>query len=52
MTLVGKAAAPQNMEQQAVSSKRLRVSGWFLAALCLRGRFPDLRISRWSFLVG
>jgi hypothetical protein len=35
MTLVGKAAAPQNMEQQAVSSKRLRVSRWFLAALLL-----------------
>ena len=31
MTLVGKAAAPQNMEQQAVSSNRLRVLGWFLA---------------------
>ncbi|HEV3099228.1 MAG TPA: hypothetical protein VGY75_05900 [Candidatus Udaeobacter sp.] len=35
MTLVGKAGAPQNMEQQAVGSKRLRVSRWFLAALLL-----------------
>ena len=40
MTLVGKAAATQNMEQQAVSSKRLRVSGWFLAALVLVAVFP------------
>jgi hypothetical protein len=39
MTLVGKAAAPQSMEQQAVSSKRLRESGWFLATLLLVALF-------------